>query len=409
MTKRSVPTCVCDSVYGHSHAECELSSGYLCEILKNAGEQSTFLSNGTVIDEAEAVSLVGRSLRDASYPLITGLENVGVESQKAAANVARAAKGVVDSSWTDSAFPWILSMARAGMVTSSIGEVALRSDVLVVIDGDPWQTHPRLASQFSGSEKTLVYLGTKGKMNASIPWTSTLFTDEEGLEPLLIQLEMSLTSRSANSKCFDNLNDEQNSLVRLFLDSRYVTFFAWDSLHGLAGPGNFHSAVDSLVSFAARLNQTTRSVVLKLQVGRNDHGAENVSTWNFGFPRAVDMTQGSARSFGDEYSTSNIVKRRECDLLLNFGEVPMDRLDQATVEHLRSIPIISFVWSGQNAWPPDHAKPETLIEIKNLALLPDDFIRFDDASIELDISSPTLPSPPQLREFLDHVAKRATL
>lgn len=408
--KRTAPDCLCDSFYNATHSECEASSGFLCELLASDQTEPTFHFNGAAIDKTEAVQLVGRLLKEADYPLITGLENVGVESQKAAANVARVAGGVIDSGWNDSSFAWNATMARVGMVTATIGEATLRNDIVVVVDGDPWSTHPRLANQLAESAKTLIYLGTKSKLNASVPWARTIFLAGEGLESLLIKLRMSLTNELSNLHGLDSRNGELEAVLQTLGNGRHVTFLACDNEGVTSDSQYFCSTADSLVELAVRLNKTTRSVVLSLKNSRNSYGSENVLTWNFGFPRGIDLTQKSARNFGDEFSTRNVVNRCECDLLLAIGEVPIGLLNETSIDHLASNPIISFAWGDRTAWPPALLKPSTFVEVRNLGLLPDDFIRLDDATFELgkehgsDVSKQL-----HLREFLESVVKNTIL
>ena len=107
------------------------------------------------------------------------------------------------------------------------------------------------------------------------------------------------------------------------------------------------------------------------------------------FPGAVDLTKGVPENWGMESSSRNVIGRQETDLLVLFGNENAGT--ELAVENL-----IHFGWGATNEL--DIEVNRQKLQIENLDLFPDDFVRFDD--LTYSVSSPRSVVSRQLKEFL---------
>ena len=136
--------CICDLMFGIRHGCCESSTGYLCELTSNGQRSPTFQYGNQRCNLAEAVQFAREILTGSSYPLISGLDSLGIRSQQLVVQLAAAAGAVIDTTFSASRYGSAMSLAREGTVTATLGELIDRSDLLLIIDCDLEVTHPRI-------------------------------------------------------------------------------------------------------------------------------------------------------------------------------------------------------------------------------------------------------------------------
>ena len=70
-------------------------------------------------------------------------------------------------------------------------------------------------------------------------------------------------------------------------------------------------------------------------------GAENVLTWQTGFPFAVSFARGFPRHDPAEFSGEGLLARGEVDAALVVGADPSQHLSPLALRHLRKIPVVA--------------------------------------------------------------------
>jgi formylmethanofuran dehydrogenase subunit B len=74
----------------------------------------------------------------------------------------------------------------------------------------------------------------------------------------------------------------------------------------------------------------------------NVTGANEVTTWQTGYPYAVDLTQGYPRFNPGDTSAIDATARGEIDAALVVASDPVSHFPKAAVRHLLKIPIITL-------------------------------------------------------------------
>jgi len=273
-------------------------------------------------------------LQDASSPLITGIENLTTEAQQLAVRVADRYFAGIDTGWTNAGRGSMAAFQRHGKVTATLGEVANRSDLVVLWYCDPMTTHPRFVERFlrdsAKRKKHLIVIDEKPNATAD-------FADE------FISLE--------SSRASDFLLDLRTSIAEK--DPSQFASQLFSSEYGcvvIGKPSNvdagFDLVTDQWFQLVRSLNDHTRFVMSSLRGDRNGIGANSVLTSISGFPDAVRFTIEGPVWNGLEHSTQTVLARRECDLLIacDMGTTkPFEcLLDASTLDWLKTIPVIAL-------------------------------------------------------------------
>jgi formylmethanofuran dehydrogenase subunit B len=93
---------------------------------------------------------------------------------------------------------------------------------------------------------------------------------------------------------------------------------------------------------ATDLNAHTRFYTLTLRPPGNGAGAEQVLTWQTGYPAAVGLHRGYPCSFAGEFSAAAVLARGETDAALLVSSDPLGQLPPAAQDHLHRIPYVAL-------------------------------------------------------------------
>ena len=109
---------------------------------------------------------------------------------------------------------------------------------------------------------------------------------------------------------------------------------------GLTMTRGKHNNTEAVLALARDMNQHTRWVAKPMRGHGNVTGADNVVSWTTGYPFAVNLGKGFPRFNPGEFTTTDLLARREADAALIIASDPMSNFAQAARDHLASIPLI---------------------------------------------------------------------
>lgn len=93
---------------------------------------------------------------------------------------------------------------------------------------------------------------------------------------------------------------------------------------------------------ARDLNAYTRFYAKPMRGHGNVTGADNVVSWQTGYPFGVNLGRGYPRFNPGEFTTSDTLGRGEADAALIIASDPMGNFSQPAREHLAQIPYIAL-------------------------------------------------------------------
>jgi formylmethanofuran dehydrogenase subunit B len=294
----------------------------------------------TSLDEAAeaAASVLGA----ARLPLVYGLVESTVEAQREAARLAVLLRGVVDSATSVGQAAALDAFTRLGLLTTSLGELR-RADLVVIWGCDPEVTLPgfveRYAPARAGCVRVAVDLGS-GRGPGGADERFSLPADRE-IEALLV-LRAFVRGRRVEPERLEAFALPIEALRvlarRLTACSNGVLLYEGDP--PLARRDPLRPA--ALTAIAQDVPAPARLRTIGLQGTGNPVGAENVLTWQTGFPFAISFARGFPRHDPAEFSGEGLLARGEADAVLVVGVDPSQRLSPQALRQLGMIPIVAL-------------------------------------------------------------------
>jgi formylmethanofuran dehydrogenase subunit B len=98
--------------------------------------------------------------------------------------------------------------------------------------------------------------------------------------------------------------------------------------------------VDVAISLVRDLNMRTKFAIMPMRGHFNVTGADIVSSWQSGYPYAVDFSLGYPRYNPGETSVTDVLLRRESDAALIIASDPVATFPKKAFEHLVKNPLI---------------------------------------------------------------------
>ncbi len=302
---------------------------------------------GQPVDFEVAVDRAARILSAARWPLVTGLRGTTCEAQRVAVALADRLGACLDPTAADVAAG--LAYQNVGAVRCSLGEVRNRADFVLFWGGDPQATHPRHRERYSVDPHGLFVPNGRSDRTVvivDVPGTTGVDADlVVGLKPgqdfaLLWALRALVKGVTLDPAVVDDTGVSLamlEDLVRRMKACRFGVIFYGANLS--AAPGGRRS-VEALARLAQELNAFTRFYAVPLGGPGNAVGAENVLTWQTGYPFAVDLGRGYPRFGPGEFTAADLLVRGEVDAALLVGTDLLGNLPPAARDHLSRIPTV---------------------------------------------------------------------
>lgn len=351
--------------------------------------------NGELVKTSlkEAVKRAAEILAEANYPVLYGWSNTSCEATSVGIELAEEVGGVIDNTSVVCHGPSILSVQDVGIPSCTLGQIRHRADLIVYWGSNPWSAHPRHIERYTafseGRFEKSAWRGYVAKIKALVgrkkiqsaikrlvlKKPSQISTQleptfvpsimREGRKLIVIDVRRTKTAEMADffvqvepNKDYELLQAFR-ALVRdqeLEVDNvagvpvEYleevadamvgcefgVLFFGL----GLTMSGAKLRNVDAALSLVRDLNMRTKFVIMPMRGHFNVTGANTVSTWQTGYPYAVDFSLGYPRYNPGETSVVDILLRKESDAALIVASDPVSNFPRKAAEHLVENPLI---------------------------------------------------------------------
>ncbi len=352
--------CVCDDIEltvapdGKSITRagntCELGRAWFLE--HKVEEYPIALIDGKEASLDEAIEAAAQLLVKAKFPAVYGLSDTTCEAQKEAVAIADYLNGNIDTTTSVCHGPSGMAFQGIGESTASLGEIKNRADFIVYWGGNPVEAHPRHFERYSlkakgkylpggRAERTVVVVDvrkTKSALEADIFLQVKPGRDFEVLWALRALVRGQSVDPSIEERTGISLQVLKD-LVERMKNCRFgVIFFGM----GLSMTRGRHFNVAALLALATDLNRFTHFVANPVRGHGNVTGADNVVSWQTGYPFGVNFNRGYPRFNPGEFTTVDILARGEADALLVVASDPVANFPRKAIEHLHRIPVITL-------------------------------------------------------------------
>jgi formylmethanofuran dehydrogenase subunit B len=310
------------------------------------------LIDGKEASLKDAVEAAAQVFVNAKFPAIYGLSDTTCEAQKEAVAIADYVNGNIDTTTSVCHGPTGMAFQSVGESTASLGEIKNRADFVMYWGGNPAEAHPRHFERYAVTAKGMNTPNGKDDRHIAMvdirPTPSSLIADtflqvKPGSDFELLwamramvkgaALDDSIEERTGISK------DVLEELVERMKNCQFgVIFFGM----GLTMTRGRHFNAGALLELTTDLNQYTHFVALPTRGHGNVTGADNVVSWQTGFPFGVNFNRGYPRFNPGEFTTSDLLGRGEADALCVIASDPASNFSAKAIEHIKTIPVITL-------------------------------------------------------------------
>ena len=328
---------------------CVLGRAWFAEHYIEEDAPAAMIDNQPVAVE-EAVEEAARTLVNARFPITYGLSDTTCEAQRQAVAISDTIRGNIDTTTSVCHGPSGIALQGVGESTMTLGEVKNRADLVIYWGGNPAESHPRHFGRYAVTAKGM--FTPRGKKDRhvvlvdvrktpSAPAASQFIQVKPGKDfEVLWALRALVKNRSIDPAIEQETGvslETMEELVERMKNCRYgVLFFGM----GLTMTRGRHFNSGALLALATDLNQYTHFVAKPVRGHGNVTGADNVMAWQTGYPFGVNFSRGFPRFNPGEFTTVDLLSKRDADAALIVASDPASNFPQAAIDHLASIPVV---------------------------------------------------------------------
>lgn len=351
--------------------------------------------NGKLVETTleEAIQKTAEILAKANYPILYGWSSTSCEAIRVGIELAEEIGGVIDNTAVVCHGPSILSVQEVGIPSCTLGQIRHRADLIIYWGSNPWSAHPRHIERYTafpeGKFEKSAWKGYLTKLKASAvkkkiestirrvffrkkpsfqlqprkELPPTMF--REGRKLIVVDVRKTRSAEIADyfiqvepNKDYELLQALRALIKDQEIDMDEVAGVPVEYLEEVAdlmircnfgvlffGVGLTMSEgklknIDAALSLIRDLNTRTKFVIMPMRGHFNVTGANTVSTWQTGYPYAVDFSLGYPRYNPGETSVTDVLLRRESDAAIIIASDPVANFPRKVAKHLIENPLI---------------------------------------------------------------------
>jgi formylmethanofuran dehydrogenase subunit B len=328
---------------------CTIGSSKFLDYLTERETRPLIRKKGEVCEASldEAVDTAAKILLEAKYPLLYGWSSTCSEAQRVGVELAERVGGILDNTSSVCHGPTIEAVQDVGESTATLGHIRNRSDLMVFWGCNPAQAHIRHLTRYSSSSKGRFISGRKERkiIVVDVRRTTTARTADLFLKVTPNQ-DYELITALRMAVEFEEIVEEQIAGIPVSQIEELADMMRGCKLGslqfglGLTTTRGRERNIEAVISLIRDLNKYTKFILLPMRGHFNVTGANKVSTWQTGYPFAVDFSQGYPRYNPGETSTAELLARNSCDALCVVASDPVSNFPRKIVESMSNLPKI---------------------------------------------------------------------
>lgn len=334
--------CVCDDLAVHVEENRLVAFENACAVGEEwireheTSEGAAALANGQEVALADAIAEAVAILKQSRAPLVCVGSECGVDTQRAAIELAEMSGGAIDPAHSNLHEAATLAFQSVGQSAATLGELRERADLFVFWRSDPVETHPRFFERFvdipgkfvpdGRADRRVIVVDDEKTATAALADDCVQLSPENDLATIA-SLRLALKGGAVSA--------ELAKLASAMTECQYGVVCIGSRVGARPDARQVMESINLLVQ---ELNQHTRFVS---QVMSGPDCGE-VLTWQTGFPMTVSFSEGIPRYRPREAAAETLLERGEIDCLIAVGESRVDDLSPQARENLAKIPVIAI-------------------------------------------------------------------
>ena len=289
-------------------------------------------------------------LAGARRPLIYGLSSTECGAIGKAIEIAEYTGGVLDNTASVCHGPTILALQQVGESKATLGEVKNRADLVVFWGSNPTEAHLRHVVRYSVTPKGKYV--PNGKKDRKIVVVDIRETRTARMADKFIKVnhnkdfELLLTLRALvrgeKIAAEEVAGVPMSAIEELAEDMKNAKFGVVFFGLGLTQSDGRHMNIDAAVGLVSELNRKTKFILTPMRGHYNVAGANSMTTWQTGYPYAVDFSTGYPRYNPGEFTAVDVLANGEADAALIIASDPGATFPIDAAKQLAKIPVITL-------------------------------------------------------------------
>jgi len=289
-------------------------------------------------------------LAGARRPLIYGLSSTECGAIGKAIEIAEYTGGVLDNTASVCHGPTILALQQVGESKATLGEVKNRADLVIFWGSNPTEAHLRHVVRYSVTPKGKYV--PNGKKDRKIVVVDIRETRTARMADKFIKVkhnkdfELLLTLRALvrgeKIAAEEVAGVPMSAIEELAEDMKNAKFGVVFFGLGLTQSDGRHMNIDAAVGLVSELNRKTKFILIPMRGHYNVGGANSMTTWQTGYPYAVDFSTGYPRYNPGEFTAVDILAKGEADAALIIASDPGATFPKDAAKQLAKIPVITL-------------------------------------------------------------------
>jgi len=348
--------CLCDDL------EVTITDGHI-ESVKNActisrskfmNHHENRITSPTVKGKEETLETTVKKaveiLAGARRPLIYGLSSTECGAIGKAIEIAEYTGGVLDNTASVCHGPTILALQQVGESKATLGEVKNRADLVIFWGSNPTEAHLRHVVRYSVTPKGKYV--PNGKKDRKIVVVDIRETRTARMADKFIKVnhnkdfELLLTLRALvrgeKIAAEEVAGVPMSAIEELAEDMKNAKFGVVFFGLGLTQSDGRHMNIDAAVGLVSELNRKTKFILTPMRGHYNVAGANSMTTWQTGYPYAVDFSTGYPRYNPGEFTAVDVLANGEADAALIIASDPGATFPKDAAKQLAQIPTITL-------------------------------------------------------------------
>ena len=260
-------------------------------------------------------------LAGARRPLIYGLSSTECGAIGKAIEIAEVTGGVLDNTASVCHGPTILALQQVGESKATLGEVKNRADLVIFWGSNPTEAHLRHVVRYSVTPKgkyvpngkkdrKIIVVDIRETMTARMADKFIKVKHNKDFELLLTLRALVRGEKIEAEEVAGVPMSEIEELAEEMKNAKFgVVFFGL----GLTQSDGRHMNIDAAVGLVSELNRKTKFILTPMRGHYNVGGANSITTWQTGYPYAVDFSIGYPRYNPGEFTAVDLLAKGEAD------------------------------------------------------------------------------------------------
>ncbi len=222
---------------------------------------------------------------------------------------------------------------RSGYMSTTLGEVKNRSDVIMIFGNQIIDQHPRIIEKFLLPKNSFAQNVKKRKIYLIGNYSKSILNNlkhDKRIIHINFNIELiSLLINSLNDKTYSSsLKIKKNIFEELLsnIEKSKYSVFMWTG-SDFKKSDNYQTILQSISNYVLHLNKQSRAACLPIAGSLGDTTSNQVATWLTGYPARIKCSNNFFNHDRFSYNVSRLISESETDLVIYVNNFYREKIE----------------------------------------------------------------------------------